>query len=125
MKLTPSSTARRKTCFAFSRSGGQPQIPSPVRRIAPKPSRLTNRSPPNKNVSPLLPVLAAATIFCNAPVRTPAALARLASFVALSHVKYVAYINYQTSRRKSIPKVGTDADYWKQASSDLKTLIDI
>src|SRR6266542_3786276 len=53
MKLTPSSTARRKTFFAFSRSGGQPQIPSPVNRIAPKPSRLTKRSPPNKNVSSL------------------------------------------------------------------------
>src|SRR6266480_6976712 len=51
MKLTPSSTARRKTFFAFSRSGGQPQIPSPVNRIAPNPSRLTNRSPPNKNIS--------------------------------------------------------------------------
>src|SRR5690348_11638162 len=46
MKLTPSSTARRKTLSAFSRSGGQPQIPSPVRRIAPNPSRLTVRSPP-------------------------------------------------------------------------------
>src|SRR5207244_12245467 len=62
-----------QNCFAFSRSGGQPQIPSPVRRIAPKPSRLTNRSPPNKNVSPLLPVLAAVTSFDNPPVRTPAA----------------------------------------------------
>src|SRR6266498_5977988 len=51
MKLTPSSTARRKTFFAFSRSGGQPQIPSPVNRIAPNPSRLTNRSPPNKDIS--------------------------------------------------------------------------
>src|SRR5258708_3437818 len=51
MKLTPSSTARRKTFFAFSRTGGQPQILSPVNRIAPNPSRLTNRSPPNKNIS--------------------------------------------------------------------------
>src|SRR6266446_165829 len=88
MKLTPSSRARRKTFFAFSRSGGQPQIPSPVRRIAPKPSRLTNRSPPNKNVSSLLLacpavaerrwVLAAARSFGNPPVKTPAAPARLA-----------------------------------------------
>src|SRR5437764_313796 len=78
MKLTPSSTARRKTFFAFSRSGGQPQIPSPVSRIAPKPSRLTKRSPPNKNVSSLLLVLAAATSFDNPPVRTPAALAESA-----------------------------------------------
>src|SRR5437899_8641291 len=89
MKLTPSSTARCKTFFAFSRSGGQPQIPSPVRRIAPNPSRLTNRSPPNKNVSALLLacpavakrrwVLAAATSFDNPPVRTPAALAESAA----------------------------------------------
>src|SRR5438477_12111945 len=79
MKLTPSSTARRKTFFAFSRSGGQPQIPSPVNRIAPKPSRLTNRSPPNKNVSSLLFVLAAARSFGNPPVKTPAAPAEITS----------------------------------------------
>src|SRR5438046_6971783 len=79
MKLTPNSTARRKTFFAPSRSGGQPQIPSPVRRIAPNPSRLTKRSPPNKNVSPLVLALAAARIFCNPPVRTPAALAESAA----------------------------------------------
>src|SRR6266545_4106026 len=94
MKLTPSSTARRKTFFAFSRSGGQPQIPSPVNRIAPKPSRLTKRSPPNKNVSSLacpavaqrrrvlmLPLASgiAATSSENPPVKTPAALARLTS----------------------------------------------
>src|SRR5205814_8590529 len=65
---------RRKTFFAPSRSGGQPQIPSPVNRIAPKPSRLTKRSPPNKNVSSFLLVLAAVTSFDNPPVRTPAAL---------------------------------------------------
>src|SRR5437870_8136774 len=142
MKLTPSSTARRKTFFAFSRSGGQPQIPSPVNRIAPKPSRLTKRSLPNKNVSSLLLVLAVATSFDNPPVRTPAALAESAAknvrrvtslcivfpfllhnssfflrrthrsecqlhprdlppktFVASSHVKYVAALNSQLSRR--------------------------
>jgi hypothetical protein len=75
--LTPSSTARRKTFFAFSRSGGQPQIPSPVSRIAPKPRRLTNRSPPNKNVSSLLLALAAVISFGNPPVRTPAAPAEI------------------------------------------------
>src|SRR5436305_8472994 len=81
MKFTPSSSARRKTFFAFSRSGGQPQIPSPVSRIAPNPSRLTKRSPPNKNVPPVLLVLAlaAATSFDNPPVRTPAALAESAA----------------------------------------------
>ena len=96
--------------------------PDPLARQPhrPNPSRLTNTSPPNKNVSWLLLVLAlaAATIFCNPQVRTPATPARLASFVASSHVKYVAYINYQPSRRKSIPKEGPDRDDWKPASRD-------
>src|SRR5437773_11483435 len=80
MKLTPSSSARRKTFFAFSRSGGQPQIPSPVNRIAPNPSRLTKRSPPNKNVCTLLLASGIAAISLgNPPVRTPAALAESAA----------------------------------------------
>src|SRR5206468_3626231 len=78
MQLTPSSTARRKTFFAPSRSGGQPQIPSPVRRIAPKPSRLTKRSPPNRNVESLASGIAAISLG-NPPVRTPAALAERAA----------------------------------------------
>src|SRR6266700_4072962 len=87
MKLTPSSSACRKTFFAFSRSGGQPQIPSPVNRIAPKKSRLTKRSPPNKNVSSLVLAclavakrrwgLAAAISFDTPPVKTPAAPAEI------------------------------------------------
>src|SRR6266481_7561142 len=48
MRSTPSSTARRRTLRALSRSGGQPQMPSPVIRIAPNPSRLTGRSPPSR-----------------------------------------------------------------------------
>src|SRR5580765_4770423 len=78
MKLTPSSTARRKTFSAFSRSGGQPQIPSPVNRIAPNPSRLTKTSPPNKNVSSPLLVPAAARSLDKSPVKTPAAPAEIA-----------------------------------------------
>src|SRR5216110_2778709 len=84
MKLTPNSTARRKTFFAFSRSGGQPQIPSPVNRIAPNPSRLTERSPPSRNVLLLLMLMLplasgiAAISLGNPPVRTPAALAESA-----------------------------------------------
>src|ERR1700733_2119602 len=50
MKLTPSSTARRRTFCALSRSLGSPQIPSPVMRIAPKPRRLMVRSPPTAKV---------------------------------------------------------------------------
>src|SRR5207249_11668163 len=81
MKLTPSSSARRKTFFAPSRSGGQPQIPSPVNRIAPNPSRLTSRSPPSRNVLLLLMLMLplasgiAAISLGNPPVKTPAALA--------------------------------------------------
>src|SRR6266403_3388958 len=51
MKLTSSSTARRKTANAPWRSFGGPQMPSPVRRIAPKPRRCTESSPPSE-ISP-------------------------------------------------------------------------
>src|SRR5579859_1556575 len=50
MKLTPSSTTRRSVAMACSRLGGSPQIPDPVIRIAPKPMRLTVRSPPTSMV---------------------------------------------------------------------------
>src|SRR6266567_486251 len=40
------------------------------------------------------------------------------TFVASSHVNYVAFINYHPSRRKSIPKEGPDRDDWKRASRD-------
>src|SRR5579859_8089280 len=46
MKLTSSSTARRSTASALFRSFGGPHTPSPVRRIAPKPRRFTDSSPP-------------------------------------------------------------------------------
>src|ERR1700743_3892574 len=46
MKSTPSSTARRSTLRASSRSFGSPQMPGPVNRMAPYPSRLMVRSPP-------------------------------------------------------------------------------
>ena len=49
MKSTPSSAARRSTAIASSRSGGLPQIPGPVIRIAPKPSRVTGSPPPIEN----------------------------------------------------------------------------
>src|ERR1700687_3705913 len=52
MKLTPSSTARRRTAIAVAGSLGGPQIPSPVRRMAPKPRRLTVSSPP-RSIVPL------------------------------------------------------------------------
>src|ERR1019366_7542956 len=55
MKWTPKSTARRRMAIAVARSFGGPQIPSPVRRIAPKPRRLTVSSPP----SSIVPAVAA------------------------------------------------------------------
>src|ERR1700682_5687635 len=48
MKLISSSTARRRTSNAAFRSLGGPQMPSPVRRIAPKPRRCTEISPPSE-----------------------------------------------------------------------------
>ena len=44
-QLTPSSTARRSTESDSSWSRGGPQMPSPVIRIAPYPSRFTSRPP--------------------------------------------------------------------------------
>src|SRR6266403_797452 len=44
----PSSTARRSTASAPFRAFGGPQMPSPVRRIAPKPRRWTEISPPSE-----------------------------------------------------------------------------
>src|SRR3982074_1610610 len=57
MKLIPSSSARRSTPLHSSGSAGSPQIPSPVMRIAPKPNRLTGRSPPRSMVSASAAVL--------------------------------------------------------------------
>src|SRR5467141_4493814 len=48
MKLMSSSTARPRTANAALRSFGGSQIPSPVRRIAPKPRRCTEISPPSE-----------------------------------------------------------------------------
>ena len=59
MKFTPRSTARRSTDFAASGSGGSPQMPFPVMRIAPKPSRLTVRSPPT-SIVPAAPAVESA-----------------------------------------------------------------
>src|SRR5829696_2111844 len=50
MKFTPSSGSRRSTRSASSRSAGSPHTPLPVIRIAPKPRRLTVRSPPRSKV---------------------------------------------------------------------------
>src|SRR4051812_35978208 len=50
MWVTPSSTARRRTARAVSSSAGRPVMPGPVRRIAPKPRRLTSISPAIANV---------------------------------------------------------------------------
>src|ERR1700722_9880723 len=80
MKLTPSSTTRRSVAMACSRLDGSPQTPGPVIRIAPKPRRLTVRSPPTSIVpaaaavgcalTPYLLMLTHADRFAN---RSPAA----------------------------------------------------
>src|SRR5258708_4369217 len=57
MKSTPSSTARRNTRIASARSAGSPQIPGPVMRIAPYPSRVIATLPPRENT----PLAAAAS----------------------------------------------------------------
>src|SRR5215469_2702824 len=59
MKFTPSSTARRSTRTASSGSFGSPQMPGPVSRIEPNPSRFTVSSPRVK-----LPACAADTTLC-------------------------------------------------------------
>src|SRR5207253_2436520 len=76
IKFTPNSTALRRTLSAFCRSGGQPQMPSPVTRIAPKPSRLTVRSPPNFQVG-FVPMFAGSDD--SAPKIAPGPLARSAA----------------------------------------------
>src|SRR5215472_16811947 len=45
MKFMPRATTRRSTSRARGGSSGSPQISGPVRRIAPKPSLTTSRSP--------------------------------------------------------------------------------
>src|ERR1035437_8072758 len=56
MKLTFNSTARRSVANAAARSLGGPQMPSPVIRIPPNPSRFTVSSPPNVMVPAALAV---------------------------------------------------------------------
>src|SRR5450756_410852 len=45
MKFTPASTATRSAMTDRVRSGGGPQAPGPVMRIAPNPIRFTTRPP--------------------------------------------------------------------------------
>src|SRR5215813_671112 len=53
MKFIPNSIALLKTRIASARFGGSPQIPDPVMRIAPNPSRVTRRSLPITNLPAL------------------------------------------------------------------------
>src|ERR1700750_840294 len=69
MKLTSSATARRSAWTALCRSGGSPQTPRPVIRIAPNPSRFAVTSPPTS----ILPAAAAVGLpFMAAPSLTAA-----------------------------------------------------
>src|SRR5215467_10539797 len=60
MRSTPSSTVRRSSLIASTRSRGSPHIPGPVIRIAPNPSRVTAVRPPSKNTPLAAAVLPAA-----------------------------------------------------------------
>src|SRR5438067_10669814 len=81
IKFTPSSAARLRTFSAFCRSAGQPQMRSPVTRIAPKPSRLTLKSPPKSKlgfVAMFADVdVTAPRITSDLPARSAAPLARV------------------------------------------------
>src|ERR1700722_12197106 len=74
MKLVPSCTARRRTANASFASRGSPQMPSPVMRIAPKPMRLTCKSPPINSV----PAAAAGALGSTTTAAAPAEPAALA-----------------------------------------------
>src|SRR5438445_8984067 len=82
MKLTPSSTARRRTAIAAARSLDGPQIPSPVIRMAPKPRRCTVSSPPSE----IVPLEAAhdngSTLIIDSGVHTPVTEVSAAIFKA-------------------------------------------
>src|SRR3954447_15477407 len=69
MKSTPSSGRRRSTAIAVSWSGGGPQMPLPVMRIAPKPRRWTSRSPPILKVPEAVAVAIPTTVARRAPRR--------------------------------------------------------
>jgi len=79
MKFTPSSTVRRSTAFACSRFSGSPQIPVPVMRIAPKPSRRTVRSPPTS----IVPAASAVTFSCDMLITLAAAFGQCAGYGTL------------------------------------------
>src|ERR1700760_1736027 len=67
MRLTFSSTARRSTACAAARSFGGPHTPGPTRRIPPKPSRWTVRSP-----SATVPAAPASSVRAFMTLRVPA-----------------------------------------------------
>src|ERR1044071_2438605 len=81
IKFTPSSTTRLRSFSAFCRSAGQPQMPWPVTRIAPKPRRFTVKSPPKLNVGFVamfdVPAAAAPRSTSDLLARSAAPLARL------------------------------------------------
>src|SRR5262245_66384808 len=67
MKSTSSERSRRRTARAATGSFGGPQMPSPVMRIAPKPSRVTSRSPPMANVPDAVAVTVMTARYLPAP----------------------------------------------------------
>src|SRR5580692_9046373 len=76
MKLTPSSTTRRRVAMACALFGGSPQIPGPVIRMAPNPSLFTVRSPP-MSIVPAAAAVGCAFTPAPPPRSTPASDAPL------------------------------------------------
>src|SRR5580693_8792848 len=76
MKLTPSSTTRRRVAMACALFGGSPQTPGPVIRMAPNPSLFTVRSPP-MSIVPAAAAVGCAFTPAPPPRSTPASHAPL------------------------------------------------
>src|SRR5690242_7131763 len=79
MKSTPIATTLRSRSMAAARSGGSPQTPAPVMRIAPNPRRLTVRSPPRVMVP-----AAAGPAFVVIPFSCDSQLSSRADFATIS-----------------------------------------
>src|SRR4051794_31776899 len=125
MRSTPRSTALRSTRLASSRSGGSPQIPLPVIRIAPNPSRWTSRSPPIVNVplawtgrSDVVCVMSAPSpswpLVCPPPLHQTSAEAR--------NVR--PFLGMRGTFRASAEGAGTSPGAGRRSSGDLRGSLD-
>src|ERR1700682_448075 len=113
MKLISRSRVRRRAANAPLRSFGGPQMPSPVRRIAPKPRRCTESLPPSKT-SPA--ALAERFFLLTIHLQTPSVIPRSCARVQQSHVPLKGLHGTQRSksellflaRRANVPHQGVN-----------------